>query len=119
MSKPLVSDELWSFLEPLLPTEPPKPKGGRSAGARPRGLNRHSVRVAHGPALGDAPAGDGLWQRRDLLAAPARLASGRRLGAAAPRPAGPAGDRGRDRLVAGEPRPPAGAGQKGGEATGP
>ena len=29
MSKPLVSDEPWSFIEPLLPPEPPKPKGGR------------------------------------------------------------------------------------------
>jgi transposase len=29
MSKPLLSDELWSFIEPLLPPEPPKPKGGR------------------------------------------------------------------------------------------
>jgi transposase len=29
MSKPLVSDELWEAIEPLLPPEPPKPKGGR------------------------------------------------------------------------------------------
>jgi transposase len=29
MSKPLVSDELWDLVEPLLPKEPPKPKGGR------------------------------------------------------------------------------------------
>ena len=29
MSKPLVSDELWAVVEPLLPKEPPKPKGGR------------------------------------------------------------------------------------------
>jgi transposase len=29
MSKPLVSDELWALVEPLLPTEPPKPNGGR------------------------------------------------------------------------------------------
>jgi transposase len=29
MAKPLVSDELWAFVAPLLPAEPPKPKGGR------------------------------------------------------------------------------------------
>ncbi len=29
MSKPLVSDELWTMIEPLLPPAPPKPKGGR------------------------------------------------------------------------------------------
>ena len=29
MKKLLVSDELWAIVEPLLPTEPPKPKGGR------------------------------------------------------------------------------------------
>ena len=29
MSKPLVSDALWESIKPLLPPEPPKPKGGR------------------------------------------------------------------------------------------
>ncbi len=29
MAKPLVSDEVWECIEPLLPPEPPKPKGGR------------------------------------------------------------------------------------------
>jgi len=29
MAKPLVSDALWERIEPLLPAEPPKPKGGR------------------------------------------------------------------------------------------
>jgi len=29
MSKPLVSDALWSIVEPLVPRERPKPRGGR------------------------------------------------------------------------------------------
>ena len=29
MAKPLVSDEFWAEVEPELPLEPPKPKGGR------------------------------------------------------------------------------------------
>ena len=29
MSAPLVSDDLWAAIAPLLPAEPPKPKGGR------------------------------------------------------------------------------------------
>ncbi len=35
MAKELVSDELWAVIEPLLPPEPPKTKGGR-----PRVSNR-------------------------------------------------------------------------------
>src|SRR3712207_1686549 len=29
MARPLVTDDLWAVVEPLLPPEPPKPKGGR------------------------------------------------------------------------------------------
>ncbi len=29
MRKPLVTDELWAAIEPLLPSEPPQPRGGR------------------------------------------------------------------------------------------
>lgn len=30
MAKPLLSDELWQRIEPLLPPVPPHPQGGRS-----------------------------------------------------------------------------------------
>ena len=29
MAKPILPDELWDVIDPLLPAEPPKPKGGR------------------------------------------------------------------------------------------
>ena len=29
MAKQLITDELWEVIEPLLPPDPPKPKGGR------------------------------------------------------------------------------------------
>jgi transposase len=29
MAKPIVSDELWAVIEPLLPSRQPRPKGGR------------------------------------------------------------------------------------------
>src|SRR2546422_3496688 len=38
MAKPLIPDELWEVIEPLLPPEPPKPKGGR-----PRISNRAAL----------------------------------------------------------------------------
>src|SRR5215210_1049314 len=38
MAKPLLTDELWEIIEPLLPPEPPKPRGGR-----PRISNRAAL----------------------------------------------------------------------------
>ena len=38
MRKPMVTDELWALIHPLLPPEPPKPKGGR-----PRIPNRNAL----------------------------------------------------------------------------
>jgi transposase len=38
MAKELVTDELWEVIEPLLPEEPAKPKGGRPRIDGPRAL---------------------------------------------------------------------------------
>ena len=119
MSKPLVSDELWAVVEPLLPPEPPKPKGGRPACAGPRCPDRHPLRAQERHPLGDAAAGAGLRLRRDLLAPPARLAGGRRLGPAAPGPARPARARPTGSTGAGPPWTRPASRPKGGRATGP
>jgi len=68
----------------------------------PGGAGRDHLCPAGRGALAAAPReGVGLWQRRDLLAAAARLAAGRRVGAAAPSAAGLAGRRRPGRLVPG------------------
>lgn len=61
----------------------------------------------------------GLRQRLDLLAPPARLASGRRLGEGARTGAELAGGSGGHRLVTGEPGQSQRPGEKGGDQTGP
>jgi transposase len=66
MAKPIVHDELWAVIEPLLPPEPDKPKGGR-----PRVSNRDVLRgivfvLRTGRVL--AAQGDGLRLGSDLLA---------------------------------------------------
>ena len=43
MAKPFLPDELWNRIEPLLPAETPKPKGGR-----PPVPNRAAQRVKNG-----------------------------------------------------------------------
>lgn len=52
---------------------------GAQADRRSRDAQRHSVRAALGDPLGDAPQGDGLRVRDDLLAATESLAGGRRV----------------------------------------
>jgi transposase len=46
MSKRLVSDELWEVVVPLLPEEPPKPKGGRPRVDDRAALSGIKLRVA-------------------------------------------------------------------------
>lgn len=59
MPKPLLSDELWKPIEPLLPPDPPKPKGGRLLGQRPQGELLRHTQMRTGPAWSPAPARPG------------------------------------------------------------
>jgi hypothetical protein len=76
-------------------------EGRQAPRARPGGPHRHRLRAQDGHTLGDAPQGDGLRLRFDVLAEAARLAGGGRVGAVAPGLAGQAWPGGRDRLVEG------------------
>src|SRR5258706_9340102 len=59
-------------------TRPPRPPSHRG----PEGPDRHPVRPQDRDQLGGPPGRDGLRLRDDLLAPPARLGGGRRLGQA-------------------------------------
>jgi len=86
LSKPSVSDALWNLIAPLLPPEPPEPKGGWPClpdWAALTGIL--SVRRTGLPGALLPPR----WvrQRHDLLAAAPRRAARGRGGAAPPHPA--------------------------------
>lgn len=73
--KPAEFERVWNSIEPLLPKEPPKPKGGR-----PRCNDKDVLRgilfiLETGFSLGKAPQGDGMRLWHDLLAASATMAS--------------------------------------------
>ncbi len=51
-------------------------QGGASADTQPSLPHRHPVRAQDGYAMGVPAPGNGLWQRHDVLASPARLAGG-------------------------------------------
>src|SRR4051794_40224275 len=54
MAKPFVSDNLWAVIEPLLPPERPRPKGGRPPlPHRPDDVGRYPVCAEERLALGD------------------------------------------------------------------
>lgn len=114
----LVTDDHWEAIEPPLPEEPPKPKGGRPRVTDRavlggiafvlRSESRWRLSPKELAAAAASPAGGG-WRLACVrcLASPARAAlelSGRR---------------GRDRLEPSEPGQPQRPGKKGGVATGP
>ena len=120
MAKPLVSDELWAIIEPLLPSKPAHPKGGRPFTVSDRAalagiifVLKTGIQWEYLPQEMGSGCGMTCWRR---------LRAWQRAGvwrAAAPgAPAAP-GRRRQDRLAPGQRRRGAGAGKGGGEATGP
>lgn len=106
-----MSEGLWEVIGPLLPPEPSKPKGGKAASPRPHRPGEHSLRLKERHPLAEASGGV-LLQRRDLLAATARLARDGRMAALAAGAARSARTSGPHRLVQGV----GGLGQHAGQA---
>ena len=85
MPRKLVSDELWSQIEPLLPKHNPTPKGGR-----PRIPDRAALTgiiflcTQDRDTVGRPATGDGLRQWYDLLAQTSGLAGNWCLGEPSP-----------------------------------
>jgi transposase len=69
MNTPLLPDALWNLIQPLLPSTPPRPKGGRPRLPERACLTGDFVRPAQWYTVGDAAAGTGLRFWHDLLAA--------------------------------------------------
>ena len=79
MAKPILSDELWTIIEPLIPVHTPSPKGGR-----PRLDNRAALTgilfvLRTGLPWEYLPQELGVWFWHELLAKASRLATGRTL----------------------------------------
>src|ERR1700758_525975 len=85
----------------------------------PRLSNRDSLRATQRDSLGDAAPGTGLWLGHDMLAAIARLATGRYLATDPFRLAGLAGTLRTDRLVPSSRRQQFATGRFWGQQTGP
>ena len=58
MAKELLRDVLWARIAPLLPPEPPKPKGGQPRGVGPGGADGDPVRAEDGHPLGVLAKGE-------------------------------------------------------------
>src|SRR5262245_54940283 len=69
MAKPLLPDDLWEVIEPILPPRPPRPKGGRPPVADRKALTGILFILKTGMAWEDLPAemgaGSGMtcWRR--------------------------------------------------------
>jgi transposase len=100
MAKPLVSDELWAFVAPLLSPEPPKPKGGRPRVPDRAALTGIIFVLKTGIPWEMLPP-EMAAARGHLLASVAQLAGGRGVGCRASRTLGPTRHSRPDRL---EPR---------------
>ena len=77
MKRPLVTDELWSIIEPLLPAKRPKPKGGRPRVADRAVLTGILFVLRSGIPWEILPQEMGCGFGRDVLAPTARLAGNR------------------------------------------
>jgi transposase len=71
MAGPLVSDDLWALIAPLIPPERPKPKGGRPLICNRAALTGILFVLKSGIHSRDATGRDGLRLGDDVLAAPA------------------------------------------------
>ncbi len=133
MKRPLVTDELWEAIEPLLPVEPPKPKGGRPRIEDRAALTGIIFVLKSGIPWEMLPQEMGCGSRRlraaltgrrfapwhDVLAETTGLARSRRMGEPGPGTQRPAGRTRPDRLGASEPGQCECPGKKGGAQTGP
>jgi hypothetical protein len=79
MAAPLLPDLLWELIEPLLPLEPSRPKGGRPRLPDHRCLAGILFILRRTHSLGDVAQRTGLPLWNDLLATLAGLAACGRL----------------------------------------
>ena len=63
MAKGPLPDALRARVAPLLPPEPPKPKGRTTPGAGPGGAGGDPVRAEDGHPLGVLACRDGVWDK--------------------------------------------------------
>src|SRR3989454_8204872 len=83
MAKELLPDAFGARIAPLLPPEPPKPKGGRPRVSDRAALTGILFVLEDGHPLGVLACRDGVWERDDVLAQAARVVPSGRLAQAA------------------------------------